>query len=462
LRLAAHQKLGLAEIEAEVLDISPEKARILAMLENMAQPMFWLDRYIGIEDLLAGSPDMTQKQAAARLGLNQPYVSRAMKLLAVLNQGSRQKIYRQAILSTFLDVPERAVFALTDLATGQPDDQIRVEQALKVVLDRKMTEKQVKALVEWVKAGNTPESFQPSHPSPRPSQARGEGDMAGAGLGGAEEQKVCKEGVSGKVEQQQSADAGDSDSTGVLSLLKNAASASTPKSISGKILKWIAMWIADKFNSSKVEGQKDVRNEFEKSSNGVQKESEMPNSKSQIPNGFSGIPNSENPKLKNAKARSTVVIAVAVAAGVFVVGLGLMKLITPAVHPNNAHSVTAQKQDNIVPVADNNAGKSSDTTFGSVDQYAKSSEREQAIKYCNEKDYSSAFLWFSKAMEKYGPQAEIYWYMGFCEYNLGNIKEAVEYFEEYSKMNPDDEKIKAKIEELKSTVPPPDGMEAGK
>jgi hypothetical protein len=159
LRLEACQKLEMAEIEAEVLDISPERARILAMLENMGQPMFWLDRYIGIESLMVGSPDLTQSTAADTLGLDQPYVSRALKLLGLLNQGSRQAIYGNPILSTFWDVPEAAVFSLTGLCKGQPDDAARIEQALKVVLERHMTEQQAKRLVEWVKQGNTPESF---------------------------------------------------------------------------------------------------------------------------------------------------------------------------------------------------------------------------------------------------------------------------------------------------------------
>jgi len=181
LRLEACKKLGWTEIEAEVLDISPDKARILAMLENMGQPMFWLDRYIGIEGLMAGSKTMTQKQAADTLGVDQPYVSRAMKILGVLNTGARQAIYGNPILSTFWDVPEASVFALTALATGEQDDLLRVEQALKVLLERHMTEQQAKKLVDWVLLGNKPEDFPISGKGDSVSEEQNEKDDPNAG-----------------------------------------------------------------------------------------------------------------------------------------------------------------------------------------------------------------------------------------------------------------------------------------
>jgi len=507
-RLLGAQKLGWTEIEAIVLEnLTEEEKMDIAMLDNRGQQTFWLDLYIWIEARMAKNPNLTQKQVADRVATTQSYVSCAIKALSLLNKSAREAIYRISINSSGKMPTEAAILALTDLAQGQLDDKDKVEQALKVVLDRQMTEKEVKKLVDWIRKGNTPESFpkdakinkakgsknqrfDPNDPNaghwakaPKNIQVHKKphgyqmitnlsepealmafySTMAGlkrlelkqrpgqAGNGNEFEDALpsiydnamgmAQEAQSGENKfkvQGSNAGSGVSDSTGVPSLLTyimNMASAGTPRHISGKILKWIVMGIFGRLEGRKIGG--------------------MAKAKADNPSDSTGVPS-----LPKHTIRKTVLIAVAVAAGVFVLGYGLMKLIVPAMHPNNTQSITTQKQvNNIVPVADTNAGESDATISKSNDAYIKSSERAQAIKYYKGDEYSNAFLWFGKALDKYGPQAEIYFYMGYCEDSLGNHKEAQEFFEDYLKIYPNDEKIKAKIEELKSTVAPPDGLE---
>jgi len=154
-RLLACQKLGWTEIPAEVLKVTKEQEMFLLGLENMGLSMFWLEKYEYIENLMKECPNLKQQEVADRLQTTQRYISCALKVIGVLNAGAREKIYTNCIKSGGWEVSEAAVFALTDLATGQPDDQNRVEQALKEVLDREMTEKEVKAMVEQMKSGGS-------------------------------------------------------------------------------------------------------------------------------------------------------------------------------------------------------------------------------------------------------------------------------------------------------------------
>jgi len=159
-RLLGAQKLGWTEIEAVVLEnLTEEEKMDIAMLDNLGKETFWLDLYIWIEARMAKNPDLTQKQVSDRVAKSPQYVSNSKKVLLLLNKSAQKAIYQHAEEFKDWQLSERTILAMTDLARGQADDRDRVEQALKVVLDRQMTEKQVKKLVEWVRKGNTPESF---------------------------------------------------------------------------------------------------------------------------------------------------------------------------------------------------------------------------------------------------------------------------------------------------------------
>ncbi len=158
-RLRAAKKNGWPELECVIEDKSEGDEAIELMVYNGGKKLFWLEEYEGIEYARSKNPGMTQQELADRLEVTQQKVSCVQKALSLLNKSAREAIYRNPVKSDNWMVTEAAVLALIKLANGQPDDQDGVEQALRVVLDRRMTEKQVKKLIAWIKKGNSPETF---------------------------------------------------------------------------------------------------------------------------------------------------------------------------------------------------------------------------------------------------------------------------------------------------------------
>jgi ParB family chromosome partitioning protein len=157
-RLAA-LKAGIPSLKCLVLEITPEQAFLEAVLDNRGQQMSWLDDYLVVERMGVLFPGMKQPEMAARLQLNQSTVSRAQKIVGLLNQASRDLIYAQCIDSTPYQVSFRVMAALAGLATGSAEDPSRVEAALRVAVDRRLKEKDALKLANWVKGGNKPEDF---------------------------------------------------------------------------------------------------------------------------------------------------------------------------------------------------------------------------------------------------------------------------------------------------------------
>ncbi|HTA77482.1 MAG TPA: ParB/RepB/Spo0J family partition protein [bacterium] len=160
-RVMAARLLGWKTIRAIILDIPPEKSFLEGYLDNLGQPMSWFTDYLAVEATWAEGQNnsITQKAVANRLMKTETMVSRALKLLPLLNFSARELILascKNAKSYQLLEVPIRP---LTGLAKGQPEDQTVIESALKVVYERQMTAAQVHKLVEWVQNGNSPESF---------------------------------------------------------------------------------------------------------------------------------------------------------------------------------------------------------------------------------------------------------------------------------------------------------------
>jgi len=163
IRLAGAQKAGLESLPALVLSLTPEEALLEAILDNQGQPMSWLETYMAAESLLKANPELTQKEVAARLGLDPAYASRGVKLLKVLTDPSRGLILENLKNPTGYKPSENAVFALTEL-----DDPQRVEEALKVVIAKGLTAPQTKKLVETIKGGTPAEAHVPVKATPKP------------------------------------------------------------------------------------------------------------------------------------------------------------------------------------------------------------------------------------------------------------------------------------------------------
>jgi ParB/RepB/Spo0J family partition protein len=158
-RLRAAMKLGWLEIEAEACTGTREDFSLKGFMDNNGEPYLWLDKYRYIANYRAKNPNLTQKQTADILDVASTMVSNADKVIPLLNDGAMAEIYRIAKLSTSWQVPERTVVTLSGLANGQKDVLNLMERAIKVAIQGKMTEKQAKKLAEWVKLGNSPETF---------------------------------------------------------------------------------------------------------------------------------------------------------------------------------------------------------------------------------------------------------------------------------------------------------------
>ena len=160
-RVLAARKLGWKTIKGVVLDIAVEDAGLEAYLDNLGKPMIWFSDYLAVEALWNRNQGtgITQKAVADRLMKTETLVSRALKLLPLLNSSARELILASCKNPDGYQLLESPVRRLADLSTGQPGDQAIIESALKMVYDRQMTEKVVQKLVAWMQKGNSPESF---------------------------------------------------------------------------------------------------------------------------------------------------------------------------------------------------------------------------------------------------------------------------------------------------------------
>jgi hypothetical protein len=162
IRLAGAKILGWTTIKALVKDLTPQEALLEAILDNRGQEMTWFDLYLSIEALMKADPNLFQKDVANQLEVDPAVVSRALKLLPLLNP-----IARRQILESFKNfggeiVPEVVIRRLGDLEKSQsPHLQDLVQMALGVVLRKRMGEPQVARMVaEILKTGINPEAYE--------------------------------------------------------------------------------------------------------------------------------------------------------------------------------------------------------------------------------------------------------------------------------------------------------------
>jgi ParB family transcriptional regulator, chromosome partitioning protein len=158
LRYRAAKELGWDALDALVIEgATPEEAELVSLMDNKGQDMHWLDWYQAIEKWVSSHPGLNQTEIAAQLEMNQSDLSRALKTLQYLNGSSRDQIYAVCINSKSedaLQIGKNVALVLSDL-----EDADQVERALKVAIERQLTEAQAKSLVSWIKKSNSPESF---------------------------------------------------------------------------------------------------------------------------------------------------------------------------------------------------------------------------------------------------------------------------------------------------------------
>ncbi len=181
LRYRAALKNGDKDIDAKIEDITPLKAFKVGVSSNRTNKPGWFEDYLAMEEIKKNEPDSQNQELAALFEVDNKFVGRALKLLGVLNEASRALVLDNVQKSPGIwQIAETALYVLADLGNAQT-----VEKALKVVIDNKMATKQVQKLVQWVKAGNPPETFgtapkAPKEPKPKTASLLPEEVMAKA------------------------------------------------------------------------------------------------------------------------------------------------------------------------------------------------------------------------------------------------------------------------------------------
>jgi ParB/RepB/Spo0J family partition protein len=170
LRYRAALKNGDKDIDAKIEDISPLKAFKVGVSSNRTNKPGWFEDYLAMEEIKKNEPATQNQELAALFEVDNKDVTRALRIVGALNEASRA-----LLLENFQKPPDSwQIASNTLLCLADLGDPQLVEPALKVAVDKKMTAKIAKGLVEWVKAGNPPETFgsapkTPKQPKPVPA-----------------------------------------------------------------------------------------------------------------------------------------------------------------------------------------------------------------------------------------------------------------------------------------------------
>jgi hypothetical protein len=111
-RFLAAGLLGWTQIECEELDITLGEAKIMAITSNAGAEVYWLDKYESWESVMKDHTDWTQDIWADKFGVEQQAVSRAKRLLTVLNGPAR------ALIHDYMDKLEDAAGASSQNASN--------------------------------------------------------------------------------------------------------------------------------------------------------------------------------------------------------------------------------------------------------------------------------------------------------------------------------------------------------
>lgn len=134
-RLRACRMAGLLEIPAIIADCKQEDSAVLALMENIQRKDLQMFEMASAILNLLKQWQITQEEAARRLGMSQSYLANKLRLLKLGTEEQRCIIQN--------DLSERHARALLRLEDGQIRRQI-----LKTILDRKLNVAQTEELVK--------------------------------------------------------------------------------------------------------------------------------------------------------------------------------------------------------------------------------------------------------------------------------------------------------------------------
>src|SRR5581483_10367874 len=183
-RYRAAGRLQWATLQGFILNPTPEEAVEITHLDNDVRDRGWWAGYQSIEQLIKANPSLTQRQVCGRLKMDREKVSRAIRLLPLLNTEARGLIGRNTTNSNKGNGGLSEI-AASRLAPLGPDSTLKpgvkkegdetqklwpypsiptetldlVKRALATAIDQKLTEAGVKAMVGWIKEGHKPEEY---------------------------------------------------------------------------------------------------------------------------------------------------------------------------------------------------------------------------------------------------------------------------------------------------------------
>jgi len=190
LRQLACQRLQWTVMDGIILNPTPEEAVEITDLDNDVRQKGWWAKYQSVENLIKANPTLKQREIATRLKTNVKRVNWAISLLPLLNTEARGVLVSNGNKSNKGKdaISEISASHLADLGPesilkpgGTPNDpaqtlypypaippetQDLVYRTLVVACKHQMKEAQVQKLVEWVLAGNPPETYAKA-PSPK-------------------------------------------------------------------------------------------------------------------------------------------------------------------------------------------------------------------------------------------------------------------------------------------------------
>ena len=183
-RYRAFEQLKRATIPGFILNPTVKEAVKITHLDNEVRDRGWWAAYQTIEQYIQADPSLTLRQIGVDLKMDPTRVSKAVRLLPLLNPAARALIVGNSYNSNkgIKGISEVAALRLADLGPGgtlkpgvrkegegvqklwpypivSPQTQDLVRRALEVAIEQELTEAGVKGLVAWVQDGGNPGEY---------------------------------------------------------------------------------------------------------------------------------------------------------------------------------------------------------------------------------------------------------------------------------------------------------------
>ena len=167
IRYWAAKKNGDKEIDAIIKNLTPEEAVKNSVKGNRGFKTNWFEDSLVMEELSKKPFEMEQQAIAGLFEVDGAVVSRALKLLKVLNPASRAFLFdsvkRNEGVWQFRERPTSLL--------GEVKDEAKVESTLKVIQTLELETPQIKDLVAHIQGGGDPAQFEPAKKAPKPRKA---------------------------------------------------------------------------------------------------------------------------------------------------------------------------------------------------------------------------------------------------------------------------------------------------